>query len=361
MLIGDLEKKGLIDPPPWMATNTPFLAITGSHAYGVADTSVKDKVPDYDIYGWCVPPKMMLFKHLTGWIPGFGPKPSGFDQWQKHKVIDEKANGGKGKEFDFQIFSIVKFFELCRQNNPNLIDVLFVPVNCVVHSTNTGNMVKENRHLFLSKQCWPRFKGYAYSQLHKAGNKDVVKDAMEARKFEEEHNIPHTMTLEKAKSIEEQKDIAHLTAQQLVEYKILLQKGTDRSRFQIAKEKGLEVKFFYHVIRLLSEVEQILLEGDLDLQEKGRREHMKAIRRGEISEENLRQWASDKEKQLEKAYTNCKLPERPPIEPLRQLLYNCLEEHYGSLEGCVVQPGWAESSLREIDELLGKVRRKLYA
>lgn len=351
MLIGDLEKKGLINPPPWMATNTPFLAITGSHAYGVADTSVKNKIPDYDIYGWCVPPKNMVFKHLTGAILGFGPEPPGFNQWQKHRVIDEKAN----KEFDFQIFSIVKFFELCRQNNPNLIDVLFVPVNCVVHSTNTGNMVKENRHLFLSKQCWPRFKGYAYSQLHKAGNKEIVKYAMEARKFEEEHSIPHTMTLEKAENIE------HLTRQQLVEYKNLLQKGTDRSRFQIAKEKGLEVKFFYHVVRLLSEVEQILLEGDLDLQEKGRREHMKAIRRGEVSEEDIRQWAADKEKQLEKAYSECKLPERPPVEPLRQLLCNCLEEHYGSLEGCVEQIGWAESSLKEIDELLGKVRRKLYA
>jgi predicted nucleotidyltransferase len=308
MLLGDLRKKGLIDPPPWMDTNTCFLAIIGSHAYGVADTSVRDKIPDYDIYGFAVPPKVMLFKHLTGWIPGFGPEPPGFDQWQKHKVVDEQANGGVGKEWDFQIFSIVKFFELCRGNNPNLMDVLYVPVNCVVHSTSIGNTVRESRHLFLSKQCWPRFKGYAYAQLHKMSSKKP-----------------------------------------------------SGKRKEIRDRYGFDVKFAYHVVRLLSEVEQILTEGDLDLQEKGRREHMKAIRRGEISEDDIRQWAGDKEKQLEAAYVECKLPERPPVEPLRELLYNCLEEHYGTLEGCVEQLGWAESCLKEIDELLGKNRRKLYA
>jgi len=151
-----------------------------------------------------------------------------------------------------------------------------------------------------------------------------------------------------------------LTDSQLLQYHRLLKAGGTGKRFQIAKEKGTEVKFLYHVVRLLSEAEQILTEGDLDLQEKGRREHMKAIRRGEISEEDIRQWASDKEKQLEEAYTNSKLPERPAVEPLRQLLYNCLEEHYGSLEGCVEQVGWAEQTLREIDDLLNHHRKKLY-
>ena len=71
---------------------------------------------------------------------------------------------------------------------------------------------------------------------------------------------------------------------------------------------------------------------------------MKAIRRGDWTANEVRDWAMEKEKALETAYVACKLPERPPVEPLRQLLYNCLEEHYGSLEGCVEQVGWAESS-----------------
>lgn len=42
MLLQKLEKRGLIQPPAWLPANTMYLTIMGSHAYGVADTSVKD-------------------------------------------------------------------------------------------------------------------------------------------------------------------------------------------------------------------------------------------------------------------------------------------------------------------------------
>lgn len=88
-IVMQLRQKGLIaDCPPWMPTNTHYLTIMGSHAYGVADTSVRDKIPDYDVYGWAIPPKTMVFKHLTGWVPGFGPEPPGFDQFQKHRITE---------------------------------------------------------------------------------------------------------------------------------------------------------------------------------------------------------------------------------------------------------------------------------
>lgn len=192
----ELRDKGLIAScPPWLPTNVQYLTIMGSHAYGVADTSVRDKIPDFDVYGWCIPPKEMIFKHLTGWIPGFGPDPQGFDQWQKPHIFDEDALGGHGKEWDFQIFSIVKQFELCRQNNPNMIDSLFTPENCVLHCTEVGRMVRDNRKMFLSKEAWKKFRGYAWSQLKKMDNKDTVKQGEKLRKFEKDHNIPHTTRL----------------------------------------------------------------------------------------------------------------------------------------------------------------------
>src|SRR5262249_3460679 len=91
------------------------------------------------------------------------------------------------------------------------------------------------------------------------------------------------------------------------------------------------------------EVEQILLEGDMDLQRD--RERLKAIRRGEWTEARLRQWAADKEADLERAYAASRLPPAPEEDKLRALLLNCLEEHYGSLQGCVVQPDRAVAAL----------------
>ena len=52
--------------------------------------------------------------------------------------------------------------------------------------------------------------------------------------------------------------------------------GSNRERLR--EKFGFDVKFAYHTVRLLNEAEQLLLEGDLDLQRN--REQLKSIRRG---------------------------------------------------------------------------------
>ena len=61
---------------------------------------------------------------------------------------------------------------------------------------------------------------------------------------------------------------------------------TDNINYSIVEEYGFDVKFAYNVFRLADEAEQILTLGEIDLQ-RGK-ERMKAIRRGEVSEEELR-------------------------------------------------------------------------
>lgn len=107
-------------------------------------------------------------------------------------------------------------------------------------------------------------------------------------------------------------------------------------RKELRDNYGFDVKFAYHVVRLLDEAEQILTTGDLDL---GRnREQLKAIRRGDMTEEEIRRWASDKEAHLENVYNESSLRHGPDESGIRRLLMNCLEEHYGNLEKCVVDP-----------------------
>jgi hypothetical protein len=114
------------------------------------------------------------------------------------------------------------------------------------------------------------------------------------------------------------------------------------------------VKFAYHVVRLLYECEQLMLHGDMDMRRD--REHLKAIRSGELSESDVRAWASSKEKQLEGLYLSCSLPDQPNEPAVRQLLLECLEEHYGSLESLVAQPDAATEALRAISELVDRWR-----
>jgi uncharacterized protein len=163
--------------PKFIPHNMCYEVLTGSTAYGVAG-----KVSDWDVVGFCIPSKEEIFPHLTGNIPGFGKQKKPFATWDKHHIEY------KDKEYDITIYSIVQFFDLCLGMNPNMVDLLFVPINCVLHSTAIGNLVRDNRHMFLSKLCWHKFKGYAYSQLNKAQNRShKLLDDVET--FEDKHGI----------------------------------------------------------------------------------------------------------------------------------------------------------------------------
>jgi uncharacterized protein len=291
-----LTDRGLIRPPRWLPNAVQYETIMGSVAYGVSSDS-----SDIDVYGWAIPPRDDVFPHLRGEIAGFGtPRPQ-FQQYQEHHVEDHDALGGRGRTYDLTIYGIVKFFNLAMQNNPNIIDSLFTPVNCVLHSTRVGDMVRENRKLFLHKGAWSKFKNYAYSQLHKLSTK--------------------------------------------------VARG---NRAELVGEHGFDTKFAYHVVRLILEVEQILIEGDIDLQRDN--EQLKAIRRGDWTEDYLREWFSARQSELEKVYAESKLPAAPDEARIRSLLVNCLEEHYGRLEDCVVEPDRAVAALRNVQAELERVR-----
>lgn len=297
-IVEQLNRKNLLtNPERFLDTAVQYEVIMGSVAYGVSDDT-----SDMDVYGFCIPPRDDVFPHLRGEIPGFGTPGKTFEQFQQHHIFDSEAAGGKGREYDVTIYSIVKFFNLCMENNPNMIDMLFVPRRCILYSTPIGEHVRENRHIFLHKGAWNRFKGYAFSQMHKMKTKEPIGKRKET----------------------------------------------------IAKF-GLDVKFAYHVVRLLNEVEQILTEHDLDLERN--REQLKSIRRGEWDLERIENWFAAKESELELLYTRSTLPAKPDEDRIKELLMNCLEERYGSLEDCVIREDEAVRALREIDAVIGRVGR----
>lgn len=287
-LIDRLQKQKLCSPPKWLSDNTMYLCIMGSMAYGV---STNDS--DCDIYGFCVPPKRMIVQPFNECVPGFD-KLHQFEQWTEHHIIDKGAD----KEYDFSVYNITKYFRLVMENNPNMIDSLFVPRNCVIHSTPISEKLREHRKRFLHKGSWHKFKGYAYSQVHKMNIKSPDKDS---------------------------------------------------KRYESVLEYGYDVKFAYHCVRLLNEVEQILIEGDLDLQRN--REQLKSIRRGEWSFEEIIEYFKDKEKQLEEVYLKSELPYGPDGPKIRSLLVELLEMHY-DLSEYKDERSEAEKKIEEIKKIL---------
>ena len=360
-IVKELTKRGLIQPPAFLADNIQYLTMMGSVAYGVSsDTS------DCDVYGFCIPPRDELFPHLRGEIEGFGRQKKRFHQWQQHHIKDPEAAGGKGKEYDFGVYNIVRYFDLCMNCNPNMIDSLFTPVDCVLHTTAVGELVREKRRMFLHKGCYHKLRGYAFSQLHKMDIKqhkglDAVVD------FEKAHNIPHSLTFAVVKKLVDKKHVGHrvseldhLTGQELDEYyQLFAYMMEEGKRGENVKRFGFDVKFAYHTVRLAEQCEQILVEHDLDLRKS--REYLKAIRRGEVSQKEIRQHFNDKDKILTKLYESSTLPYGPDEDKIRSLLLNCLEAHYGSLDNCVVTEDAAVRALREIAEVVDRSRKILGA
>lgn len=290
--IKKLHKRGLITPPNHVLSGIHYETMVGSIAYGVPTD-----ISDVDIYGFAIPYLDMVFPHLAGEIQGFGRQIQRFQQYQQHHIKDESS----GKEYDVSIYNIIKFFQLCMDNNPNMIDSLFTPQRCVLFCTRIGDMVREHRKLFLHKGALFKFKGYAFSQIHK-----------------------------------------------------MKTKNPEGKRKKMVEEFGYDVKFAYHVVRLLNEIEQILVEHDLDLERN--REQLKSVKKGEWKEEEVYDYFNRKERDLETLYTNSSLRHSPKEGAIKELLLKCLEEHFGSLDKCVTRDVNINNVLDEMQTLITKYR-----
>lgn len=283
-----LTEQRKINPPAWLPDNIQYECLMGSLAYGVATES-----SDKDIYGFCIPPKTLIFPHLAGDIPGFGKQTNRFEQFQQQS---------EDKSYDITIYSIVKYFELCMGNNPNMVDSMYVPQDCVIFCSQIAQRVRDKRDLFLSKKAFHTFKGYAYAQLAKIRNKDKVgKRAAGIEKY------------------------------------------------------GYDLKFAYHLVRLLHECEQILEEGTLDLRR--HREVLKDIRAGQWEEDEVRKYFDQKERHLEDLYHKSTLRYAPDEQEIKNLLLECLEIHYGSLDKAVSRGYNLEKELLDLEQKISEIRR----
>lgn len=225
-------------------------------------------------------------------------KLSDADLLKLHKLLSSPTSG---QEYDFSIYSIVKFFHLAMENNPNMLDIIHVPQRCVLFSSPVAQMVRDSRQMFLHKGSYHKMRGYAYAQLHKIGTK--ANSANPKR----------------------QADI---------------------------EKHGFDTKFAYHVVRLLLQAEQILLEHTLDIERNA--EILKAIRRGDWTEEKLRSWFDEKEKHLEELYVKSDLRHSPDEDSIKNLLMTCLEHHYGSLDNAVKREVPVEKMIAELKAVIEK-------
>jgi len=116
-----------------------FECIAGSRAYGTGVST-----SDEDIRGLFALPAA---KYLDLSAPA--------DQ-----VSDDRGN--------VVYYSLRRFIELLTHANPNILELLYMPEDCVRRSSPEFHTLEAHRDIFISKQCADTHAGYAMAQIKKA-------------------------------------------------------------------------------------------------------------------------------------------------------------------------------------------------
>lgn len=155
MIIHDLIDSGKINPP-LNIRNLIYATRMGSQAYGVANEN-----SDNDIYCVYLPIISDVIPDKNQFIHGFGKKFDPLQSWQAHHIEYNDQS------YDVSFYSAQKYFDLCMNCNPNMIDSLFTDESDCLYMTDKGRLLKSNRHLFLSKQIYHKFRGFSFSERYK--------------------------------------------------------------------------------------------------------------------------------------------------------------------------------------------------
>lgn len=352
MTIQDLKNKNLL----------LFEAISGSRAFGLAT-----ETSDTDIRGVYYLPKEDFFGQ--NYIP----------------QISNETN-------DITYYEIGRFVELLQKNNPNILEILASPENCILHKDPLMDLLKTED--FLSKLCKGTFAGYAVSQIKKAkglnkkimnpidrerksildfcfildgqGSVSLKKWLLESGKAQEKCGliaIDHTKGMfalfyDDSQNLDYKGIIQHEEANQVSvssvpkdekpyaylfcnldaystyckdyrEYwKWVEERNEDRYNVNQTHGQNYDSKNMMHTIRLLQSCEQIFRNHSLQIRVENRDELLD-IKAGNYSYEAVMEKADNLIESIEHHHSVSLLPESPDLKKTTKILIQIREQLYG--------------------------------
>lgn len=236
---------------------------TGSHLYGL---NTKDS--DKDFFGVVILPLEYHF---------------GLQKMEEVDLgIKDKLSNGKNssKAVDRKFYELKRFVQLALNNNPNIIELLFVNEENIVFINDAGRRLLNLRKEFLSQKIIKNFFGFCNAQKRKMNTKAYsINQLQNAIIFLSKYNLDNSMVLPELKyekefeeifiqkdketySIGEYNICKNLTIKEA--YKSLnkiLNSTTNRK--ELILKYGYDTKFAHHMIRVLLELKEILLTNNL--------------------------------------------------------------------------------------------------
>lgn len=349
MTIDDLKKSGSII----------FECIAGSRAYGL-DTPQSDT----DIRGVFILPE---------------------DDFYSLNYVDQINN----ETNDIVYYELKKFMELCLKNNPNILELLSVPEECILYKHPLFDTIKTD--YFLSKQCELSFANYAYAQIKKARGleKKIVNPMEKERKSVLDFCVVYTNGESKKlkaflsekgiaqencgiSSIPNLKDCYNLYHSTIITYKGIIKsdlandvalssipkgekaiamiyfnkegystyckkykeywdwvekRNEERYNITVTHGKNYDSKNMMHTFRLLHMAKEIAVENVINVK-RNDRAFLLDIKNGVYDYDQLVNWAEERKYELQELYRASGLPERPKIQEVNKLLIEIRKSFY---------------------------------
>ncbi len=338
-----------------------FEAISGSRAFGLATEN-----SDTDIRGVYYLPKEDFFG--LNYIP----------------QISNETN-------DMNYYEIGRLVELLQKNNPNILEMLASPKECILHKDPLMDLLRTED--FLSKLCKDTFAGYAISQIKKAKglNKKILNPIEKERKsvldfchiLENQGSVPlkkwltdngkvhekcglisigntkgmHALFYDESGTLGYKGIIQHEEANQVSlssvpkdekptaylycnldaystyckdykEYwKWVSERNVDRYNVNQQHGQNYDSKNMMHTIRLLQSCEHIFKTNSLQIRVDNR-EELLDIKAGNWSYEKVMQKAEDLIDSIEHEHSTSLLPDSPDLKETEKILIEIREKLY---------------------------------
>jgi predicted nucleotidyltransferase len=292
----------------------------GSHLYGT-----NTPTSDFDYSGVFLPTKALVF---------------GFQRVEEVNLsITDKDEAGKNTQnaVDRKLYEFRKFVKLAMENNPNIIEQLFVNEPNIVYINDAGRALLEERYKFPHKGLVEKFKGYAFSQKHKM--------IIRTDKFHElENAVGYLKAYAEQKALLiELKDkflpfmkfkqdfcvIGDLNLQKGIYVKKAVSMIEERlskvgHRKNLITKYGFDTKFASNLVRLLLEGKELVSTGEIVFP-LSYKQTILDIKEGKWTIKEVLDYAEQLEAETDIAAEKSELPSKPRFDEIEQFTINLLE------------------------------------
>lgn len=302
---------------------TIFKVIGGSHAYGMATSE-----SDIDYRGIAIPPASILH--------GFA---SEFNQ------AESKPDPNNPEKEDSVIYNIRKFFKLAAANNPNILEFLWMPEDCIILTTPWMEKIIEQRDKFLCTRVKHAYSGYAMAQLKRIkGHRSFLLSPPKKKPERSDFGLPENQDLTIFKKQIEDLNAAGLDAMQVLGEQIQAEGAYKKAkagwrsyqnwkanrnpkRAELEAKWGYDTKHAAHLIRLMRQGYEMMTTGEVHVRRPDAKELLAIRNEGIWSYDKLIGFAEEMDAKLDVYYDSgeCKLPKNPDINFLNDLCQTVIE------------------------------------